>query len=166
MTVRTILQWPHPKLSQRSEDVPPGLVSRELVQDLFDTMYAAPGRGLAAPQIGVMQRVFVMDAGWKHGDPTPMVIVNPRILERASETVNAVEGCLSIPGLVPLVPRAARVRMRWTDAEGAGHDDWLEGFDARCVQHEIDHLDGLVFLDRLPADVRARMEEQYRSGAV
>lgn len=161
MTVRPILRWPDPRLSQRCAPVAEGAALETLIADLFDTMYAAPGRGLAAPQIGAMLRLFVMDCTWKDGTPSPEVCINPQIVEHGEETIVGVEGCLSIPGVAPGIHRHARVRMLWTDARGAQRDEWLDGFAARCVQHEIDHLDGKVFFDRMTDEARDRALAAY-----
>lgn len=115
-----------------------------LVRDMFETMYAAPGRGLAAPQVGVSQRVFVVDTDWKEADPAPMIFVNPQVKARAEEEVVGTEGCLSIPGKSFDVARPAWVEMVWQDLDGAPHEGRFEGIQAVCVCHELDHLDGLL----------------------
>ena len=148
MAVRTILTVPHDDL--RAECAPVeefGTVLSELIQDMFDTMYAAPGRGLAAPQIGVRQRIFVMDATWKDGERTPIVFVNPELVESSDEHSELEEGCLSIPNQTSLVSRPSRVLFAWQDLEGVGQSQWFEGFSAACVQHERDHLDGVLCTD-------------------
>lgn len=160
-----ILQWPEPRLSQRCAPVTPGVDLAALIGQMFDTMYDAPGRGLAAPQVGVMKRFFVMDVTWKDGDRSPQVMINPEILDRSDETASGDEGCLSIPGVLVAVERPVRVRMQWTDAEGSSRDAWLDGFAARCAQHELDHLDGIVTLDRLAPEDRAAALRHYRGGA-
>jgi len=122
-------------------------VDAELVADMFETMYAASGRGLAAPQVGVMSRVFVMDAGWKAGEASPMCFVNPEIMWRSdAEQVNE-EGCLSIPERPVLVTRPARIEVMWLDADGAQRRGAFDGFEAACICHEVDHLDGVLILD-------------------
>jgi peptide deformylase len=132
---------------------------------MLETMYAAPGRGLAAPQVGVLLRLFVMDAGWKAGTPTPMVMIDPQIeAVGAGVSVNA-EGCLSIPGLMIDVARPDAVRLSWSDLEGVRHEREFTGFEALCAQHEIDHLDGTLTLDHLEAGTRARVLKDY-SGAL
>ncbi|KUJ85094.1 N-formylmethionyl-tRNA deformylase [Ruegeria marisrubri] len=160
MTVRPILKWPDPRLSQKCAPVDRE-VPGDLIRDMFDTMYAAQGRGLAAPQIGVMQRFFVMDCGWKEGEPSPMVMINPVIMaaERIPEVME--EGCLSIPGILVPVERPKAVTVQWTAAEGDIHMADFDGFVARCIQHEFDHLNGIVTFDHLaPAD-RRRAESEY-----
>ena len=132
-----------------------------LVKDLFETMYTAPGRGLAAPQIGVMSRVFVMDTTWKEGEMTPVAFINPEVVVASEDTASMAEGCLSIPGVLADVTRPAVVTMRWTDLTGATRTQTFTGFAAACVQHELDHLNGTVTFDRLPPDARAEKEAEY-----
>jgi peptide deformylase len=155
-----ILRWPDPVLSTPcapavlSEDL------RALAADMLETMYAAPGRGLAAPQVGRLLRMFVMDAGWKEGRPAPVVLVNPVVLWASDRQVLGPEGCLSIPGPTTQVARAEAVRMRWTALDGAVQEETLIGFAAICAQHEFDHLDGILTLDRLSPEARARAEAE------
>ena len=115
---------------------------------MLETMYAAPGRGLAGPQVGVMKRLFVMDPTWKEGSPAPLVCLDPEIMWRSDDTAAGPEGCLSIPGVLTVVERATSVQLRWRDLDGALHDQVLTGFAAICAQHELDHLDGIVTLQR------------------
>ena len=119
-----------------------------LAAEMLEAMYAAPGRGLAAPQVGVSRRVFVMDVGWREGTPEPRALVNPEVAWASEETATREEGCLSIPGTVVAVTRPARVGLRWQDLDGAPQEGSFEGFAAACVQHEIDHLDGVLVTDR------------------
>jgi peptide deformylase len=162
MTLRAIRLWPDPVLAQVC--APVEVIDdniRVLAADMLETMYAAPGRGLAAPQIGVTLRIFVMDTGWKDGEPAPSVFINPEIigfdgLEEAGD-----EGCLSIPGVTTSVVRPQRVTLSWTSLEGVVTEAEFDGFAARCVQHEFDHLNGVVTLDRLSDDARARAEAEY-----
>ena len=142
--IRPVLLHPDPLLRQvcaPSEDD-----CTALAQDLLETMYAAPGRGLAAPQVGVLSRVFVMDCSWKEGLPDPRVFVNPEIVARAGEQVNE-EGCLSIPDTPRRVARAARVTLAFDGPDGSRRSETFEGLPAACVQHEMDHLDGVLILD-------------------
>ena len=115
-----------------------------LVRDMFETMYDAPGRGLAAPQVGVSQRVFVVDTDWKEADPAPMVFVNPEITNRADTEAVGTEACLSIPGKSFDVSRPVWVELRWQDLDGAARQGRFEGVQAICVCHEFDHLEGLL----------------------
>ncbi len=119
-----------------------------LADEMLDAMYAAPGRGLAAPQVGVSLRLFVMDATWKEGTPEPRVLVNPELLEASGDTALREEACLSIPGRVSRVRRPERVRLRWQDLEGRPCEGAFDGFAATCAQHEMDHLDGVLCIDR------------------
>ncbi len=118
-----------------------------LAEEMLDTMYAAPGRGLAAPQVGVSQRLFVMDATWKDGPRRPCVFVNPEIVAGEGR-VTGPEACLSIPGRTVQVERDAAVTVRWQDLGGAAHEARFDGFEAICIQHETDHLDGVLCIDR------------------
>jgi peptide deformylase len=154
-----ILRWPDPRLSQPCAPAVLDDDLRQLAADMLATMYAAPGRGLAAPQVGRLVRMFVMDVAWKTGEPAPLVFVNP-VVELFGERVAGPEGCLSIPGPVTEVERAAQVRVRWTDVQGAARDGLFDGFAAVCVQHEHDHLDGILTLDRLAPEARARAEAE------
>lgn len=162
MSVRPILTWPHPTLKAMCTPVEAVTDDiRVLVADMLETMYDAPGRGLAAPQIGEVLRIFVMDPTWKDGDRTPMVCINPDIHDRSDDHATADEGCLSIPGVAASVDRPTSVRMVWTDLDGVVHDAWLTGFAALCAQHELDHLDGIVTLDRVDDAQRAALLDIY-----
>jgi peptide deformylase len=118
-----------------------------LVRDMFETMYAAPGRGLAAPQVGVSSRIFVVDTDWKEADPAPMLFVNPRILRQSGDMVLGEEGCLSIPDKSFQVPRANWVELAWFDLEGAENNRRFAGIQARCICHELDHLNGVLITE-------------------
>ncbi len=115
-----------------------------LVRDMFETMYAAPGRGLAAPQVGVSQRVFVVDTTWKDADPDPMIFVNPQITARAEQQEVGTEACLSIPGKSYDVSRPIWVALSWQDMDGRRQSGRFEGVQAVCISHEFDHLEGLL----------------------
>ena len=161
MSVRPIVRWPDPRLSQTCDPVSdPGALT-DLVQDMFDTMYDAPGRGLAAPQIGVMQRLFVMDPTWKEGDRTPYVCINPEIVTSGETLAEKTEACLSIPGVSADVTRPTDITLAYTDLEGARRETRLTGFAATCAQHELDHLNGVVIFDRLAPEAKARLEAEY-----
>lgn len=151
MSVLPILIWPDPRLCETCVVV--GRVSgavRALAADMLETMYAAPGRGLAAPQVGAMLRLFVMDATWKDGVFDPVVVIDPVVLWQSDQRATGPEGCLSIPGVVAEVERAVALRLGWTGLDGTAQEAELTGFAAICAQHEIDHLDGIVTLDHLP----------------
>jgi peptide deformylase len=134
-----------------------------LIDDMFDTMYAAPGRGLAAPQVGVLARLFVMDPTWKDGEKTPFVCINPVVTWSSDTPHTGQEACLSIPDVSADVTRSSDIRLAYTDRTGARHEDNLTGFAAICAQHELDHLDGLVIFDRLPAKDRETLEMTYEA---
>ena len=118
-----------------------------LVAEMLATMYAAPGRGLAAPQVGVSQRVFFIDTTWKDGDPDPQAFVNPQIIARSKTTATAVEACLSIPDRAFAVTRPIWVDMRWQDIAGDVQQGRFDGVAAICVCHEYDHLEGVLITD-------------------
>ncbi len=151
MAIRPILIHPDPRLKSVAEpvaDIDDEL--RVLADDMLETMYDAPGSGLAATQIGVMQRLFVMDCAKKEGaPPDPMVLVNPEIVARSDELKVWEEGCLSIPEIYAEVERPAEVTMRWLDLNGREQERTFGGFPAVCVQHEIDHLNGRLYIDYL-----------------
>ncbi|MFN3953826.1 MAG: peptide deformylase [Pararhodobacter sp.] len=150
MSILPILTFPDPRL--RRPALPVAAVTpqiRQLAADMLETMYAAPGRGLAGPQVGVMVRLFVMDCTWRDGPPTPRVCLNPQILEAADALIGHTEGCLSIPGLTCDVRRPAWITLRWSDLDGNVQTERLEGFAATCAQHELDHLNGRLCIDLL-----------------
>ena len=156
MSLREVLRWPHKAL--RSPCGPILTIDagvHALAADLMETMYAAPGRGLAAPQVGELRRMFVMDATWKTGAPDPRVLINPEITQASDEEATHEEGCLSIPGVLAPVTRPARVGLVWTGLDGVDHRAEFDGVEAVIVQHELDHLDGIVTFDRLTPTERA-----------
>ena len=146
---RPILIHPDPRLKKSCEPV--GEIMPEIVTlaaDMLETMYDAPGIGLAAPQVGVMLRVLVMDCA-KEGPPEPMVLLNPRVTWASEDLSSYEEGCLSIPDQYAEVKRPAKVQVTWMDMDGQTQEREFEGLWATCVQHEIDHLDGKLFIDYL-----------------
>lgn len=159
MSPRPILIWGDPRLLRKA--APVGEVTdtvRRLADDMAETMYAAPGRGLAAPQVGVGLRMFVMDCGWKDGAPrAPWVVIDPDLSDPAPDSVEREEGCLSIPDLPMPVARPAEVTLSWTGLDGLRHKRRLSGFEAACAQHEYDHLDGILIPDRTTPEARARL---------
>jgi len=166
MAVLPIRRWPDPVLSRPCAPVgAPTEALRRLADDMLDTMYAAPGRGLAAPQVGVALRLFVMDVAWREGTPDPLICLDPEIAWAAPTRVAGAEGCLSIPGITAEVVRPEAVLLRWHELDGARHEARLGGIAARCAQHEADHLDGVVTFDRLAPDARARLEAAYAAAA-
>lgn len=163
MSLREILLWPDERLKQPCETVADVAEVEQLVTDLFETMYDAPGRGLAAPQVGVLKRVFVMDAGWKEGDMVPLACINPEVVEVSEETASGPEGCLSIPGVTAQVRRPVRVRMAFTDLSGTRQERHFEGSEAIVAQHEYDHLEGLVHFDRLDPQEAKALKLEYEA---
>ena len=174
MAVRPILRLGDPRLREVAAPVTafdtPEL--HELVRDLIDTMEAASGAGLAAVQIGVGQRVVIFgveaNPRYPRAEPVPFtVLVNPEITALGPERESGWEGCLSVPGMRGLVPRHARIRYRGCDAFGEPIDRTVEGFHARVVQHECDHLDGILYPERIE-DMRSFgfLEELVSSGAL
>lgn len=151
MTTRPILIHPDPRLKRVAEPVAEITAEmRALADDMLETMYDAPGIGLAAPQIGVLQRLIVMDCVKEEGaDPRPMALFNPEITWRSEETGVYEEGCLSIPEQYAEVTRPSEVRVRWQDMDGKVREEHFDGLWATCVQHEIDHLNGKLFIDYL-----------------
>lgn len=147
--IRDILIHPDPRLKKPCDRV--AEVTAEistLARDMLETMYDAPGVGLAAPQVGVMKRVIVMDC-IKEGTPEPLVLLNPQVIWTSEELTSYEEGCLSIPDQYAEVKRPALVNVRWLALDGSIQDRIFEGLWATCVQHEIDHLDGKLFIDYL-----------------
>jgi peptide deformylase len=143
-----ILLHPDPRLRERCAEI--DLFDdklAEFVTQMFEAMYEAPGRGLAAPQVGLLERLFVMDAGWKDGTMIPKVLCNPQITARATTHVTNVEACLSIPDRSRAVSRPNWVKMRWQGLDGSEQTGRFEGIEAVCAQHELDHLDGKLILD-------------------
>jgi peptide deformylase len=164
MAVLDIVLWPDVRLTEtcvQIEEVTDEI--RTLAQDMLDTMYAAKGRGLAASQVGAMHRVFVMDVGWKEGKSDPLICINPMLQEIGEERATMEEGCLSIPGVLAQVNRPSQVQLVWSSLEGARYVQSFDGFAAACVQHELDHLDGIVTFDHLGADVRADLIAEYKA---
>lgn len=151
MTLRPILIHPDPRLKKSCAPVAEITDEiRALGADMLQTMYDAPGVGLAAPQVGVLKRVITMDCNKPpEADPRPLVLVNPEILWESAERVVSEEGCLSLPEQYAPVERSAEVRLRWTDLDGATQEETFQGLWAVCAQHEIDHLNGVLFIDHL-----------------
>ncbi|MFA6147566.1 MAG: peptide deformylase [bacterium] len=146
---REILVYPDPFLARKATPVASvGVRIRELVRDMFETMYAAEGVGLAAPQVGVGKRVIVLDVSPVDETIPPMALINPEIVER-NGSATAVEGCLSVPGVQGEVCRAEIVEVSGLDAQGNPFRIRAGGILSRALQHEIDHLDGILFIDRL-----------------
>jgi peptide deformylase len=150
MAIREILIVPDKRLKTKSKaarSVDDGL--RALLDDMLETMYAAPGIGLAAIQVGQPVRAIVMDLDHRDGEPHPRYFVNPEILWASEETQPYEEGCLSVPDIYDEVERPARVRLRYMNYDGETVEEDAEGVFAVCIQHEMDHLDGVLFIDHL-----------------
>ena len=177
MALRPVLQFPDVRLKAKS--LPVEAVTdelRQLAADMIEVMYDEPGIGLAAPQVGEAVRLIVMDTEWteEDGEKNPLVLLNPEILERAG-TATSQEGCLSVPDFTADVERAERVRVRGTDLDGNEIVEDAEGLRSFCFQHEIDHLDGILFIDRISRLKRGmyvkkrkkalRLEEEEDGGA-
>jgi len=150
MALREIRVVPDPVLKQKSEAVEAvDDELRALMDDMLETMYHAPGIGLAAVQVGVPKRVIVMDLARAEEPPAPRYFVNPEITWRSEETVPYEEGCLSVPEIFDEVERPARVRVRYLGYDGQPVEEEAEGLYAVCIQHEMDHLEGVLFIDHL-----------------
>ena len=150
MAIREILVVPDPLLKQVSEPV--AAVDddlRALMDDMLETMYDAPGIGLAAVQIGVPKRVIVMDLAREGEEKTPRYYVNPEIVWSSEETAPYEEGCLSVPEIYDEVERPARVKLKYLNYKGESVEEDAEGLFAVCIQHEMDHLEGVLFIDHL-----------------
>lgn len=166
MTTRPILIIPDNKLRTISEPV--GKIDSEikkLVEDMFETMYDAPGIGLAAIQVGVQRRVVTIDIA-REGEPAqPVALINPEIIASSDETSVYNEGCLSIPEYYEEVERPARVAVRFQDIDGAVREVEADGLFATCVQHEIDHLNGVLFIDHISKLKRDRVVKKFTKAA-
>jgi peptide deformylase len=158
MALLPILEFPDPRLRTRAlpvEQVDATL--RKLIDDMFETMYAAPGIGLAATQVNVAKRVLVIDISERRNEP--LALINPEIASRAG-IEETEEGCLSVPGVYDKVTRAERIRVRALDRDGKPLELEAEGLLAVCIQHEIDHLDGKLFVDYLSELKRTRIRKK------
>ena len=188
MAIREILEVPDPVLKHVAtpvEHVDDAL--RGLIDDMFETMYDAPGIGLAAIQVGVPKRLLVIDlqpedpdaepdpcnhdGHHHHHQPTkkePRVFINPEILDPSEDHSVYSEGCLSVPEIYAEVERPARIRARWQDLDGKAHEETMEGLMATCLQHEMDHLEGILFIDhlsRLKRQMALKKLEKLRKAA-
>ena len=150
MTVRRILTEPNIILRQKS--LPVEAVDKDLqilMDDMLETMYAAPGIGLAAIQVGVAKRVIVMDIAQKDGPKNPMFFINPEIIEKSNNNSTYEEGCLSVPGQFAEIERPDKCHVKYLDYSGKKQEIKAEGMLATCIQHEMDHLEGILFIDYL-----------------
>jgi peptide deformylase len=166
MALRNIIKLPDPRL--RLVSAPVKAVDdavRRLVEDMFETMYDAPGIGLAAIQVGVPQRVVTADLAKKDEPKAPQVFINPEVLWRSEEKATHEEGCLSIPDYYEEIERPERVKVRYQDLEGRTHEIDAEGLLATCLQHEIDHLNGVLFIDYLSKLKRSMVIKRFTKAA-
>jgi peptide deformylase len=167
MALLEILHFPDPRLRNVARPVTTvDDVVRQLVDDMFETMYAAPGIGLAATQVNVDKRIVVIDISEEKNQP--LCLINPEIIEsRGIEEME--EGCLSVPGVFDVVQRADSIRMRALDRDGESFEIETDGLLAVCIQHEIDHLDGKLFVDYLSqlkrTRIRKKLEKEQRQSA-
>lgn len=162
MTKLRILEFPNPRLRKKAQPVE--LVDdelRTLIDDMLETMYEAPGIGLAATQVDVHKRLLVADVSPEKNEPH--VLINPVILEKDGTTVTE-EGCLSVPGYYEEVERAEHIKVRYLDRDGRERESQFEGLLAVCVQHEMDHLEGRLFVDYLSEAKRQRIRKRIRKG--
>ena len=164
MAIREILTVPDPRLKEVSKPVEGGVTDdvRALMDDMLETMYDAPGIGLAAIQIGVPLRGIVMDLAREDEEPKPRYFVNPEILETVEETQPYEEGCLSVPDIFDEVERPQRCRIRYMDYNGNEIEEWAEDLYAVCIQHEMDHLEGTLFIDYLSRLKRQRAVDKVK----
>ena len=166
MALRDILVVPDPilkKISVRVDVVDDDL--RALMDDMLETMYAAPGIGLAAIQVGVARRVIVMDLARPEEEPAPQHFVNPEILWASEETAPYEEGCLSVPEIYDEVERPSHVKIRYQNYQGEQIEEDAEGLYAVCIQHEMDHLEGVLFIDHLSRLKREQAVKKVRKQA-
>jgi peptide deformylase len=166
MALREILILPDKRLRQVADPVKKidaGI--RKLVEDMFETMYDAPGIGLAAVQVGTPKRVVTMDLAKKEEPKNPQVFINPEILWASQDKATFEEGCLSIPEFYGDVERPAQVKVKYLDLEGKAHELEADGLLATCLQHEIDHLNGILFIDHLSKLKRDRVLKKFTKAA-
>ncbi len=164
MAIREILTVPDPRLKEVSKPVEGGVTDelRALMDDMLETMYDAPGIGLAAIQIGVPKRVIVMDLAGPDEEPAPRYFVNPEILPLTEDLAPYEEGCLSVPDVFDEVERPTRCRVKYLDYNGKEVDEIAEGMYAVCIQHEMDHLEGTLFIDHLSRLKRQRAVDKVK----
>jgi len=170
MAIREILKLPDPllkKVSKSLDKVTPEIL--KLMDDMLETMYAAPGIGLAAVQIGVLKRLVVVDTARDEAPKKPLYFINPEIVWTSEELNEHEEGCLSIPEVFDKVKRPAEVRIRYVDRDGLEQEMHCDGLLATCIQHEIDHLHGRVFVEHLSDlkqnRIRAKLKKRQRKAA-
>jgi len=164
MAIRDILTVPDPRLKEVSKPVEGGVSDeiRTLMDDMLETMYAAPGIGLAAIQVGVPLRVIVMDISGEDEERQPRYFVNPEILPLTEDTAPYEEGCLSVPDVFEEVERPTECRIRYLDYDGQEVEEVAKGLFAVCIQHEMDHLEGTLFIDHLSRLKRQRAVDKVK----
>jgi peptide deformylase len=166
MALRDILILPDKRLRQVSKPVAKIDSSiKKLVADMFETMYDAPGIGLAAIQIGEARRIVTMDLSKKEGETQPQVFINPEIVDESDDKSVHEEGCLSIPEYYEEVERPASVTVKYLDLDGKQHEVKATGLFATCIQHEIDHLNGVLFIDHISKLKRDRVVKKFTKAA-
>lgn len=166
MALRDIIILPDPRLRLVSEPVKTiDADIRKLVEDMFETMYAAPGIGLAAIQVAVPKRVVTLDLAKEKEPPQPQVFINPEITWRSEDKGVYEEGCLSIPEYYEEVERPARVKVKFLDLDGKPHEIEADGLLATCIQHEIDHINGVLFIDHISKLKRDRVTKKFAKAA-
>lgn len=166
MAIRPILIIPEPRLRQICAPVDAiDADIRRLVSDMFETMYDAPGIGLAAPQVGVLKRVVTIDVSREEEPKQPLAMINPEIIASSEEMSVYSEGCLSIPDYYEEVERPAEVTVRYKTLDGEVKEEHVSGILATCVQHEIDHLNGVLFIDHLSKLKRDRVTKKFAKAA-
>ncbi|MFZ3350800.1 MAG: peptide deformylase [Xanthobacteraceae bacterium] len=166
MALREIIKLPDKRLRLRSEPIKRiDATIRKLVDDLFETMYEAPGIGLAAIQIGVPRRVVTMDLSKKEDDHKPQTFINPEVIWKSAETSKYEEGCLSIPEFYEEVERPAQVKVKYLDIDGNAQEIEASGLLATCLQHEIDHINGVLFIDYISKLKRDRIVKKFAKAA-
>jgi peptide deformylase len=166
MAIRDILVLPEPKLRLVSAPVTEiDAETKKLIADMFETMYDAPGVGLAAIQIGIPKRIVTIDVAKKDEPRAPQVFINPQIVWASEEKAVHEEGCLSIPEYYEEVERPARIKVRYRTSDGEEHEVEADGLLATCLQHEIDHLDGVLFIDHLSRLKRERVTKKFTKAA-
>jgi peptide deformylase len=166
MALREIIKLPDKRLRLKSEPIRRvDATIRKLVDDLFETMYDAPGIGLAAIQIGVPKRVVTMDLSKKEDDHKPQVFINPEVIWKSTEKSKYEEGCLSIPEFYEEVERPAQVKVKYLDIDGKEQEIEASGLLATCLQHEIDHTNGVLFIDYISKLKRDRIVKKFTKAA-
>jgi len=161
MAIREILHYPEPLLKQKSVPVTEfNDALKQLAEDMVETMYAAPGVGLAAPQIGVLKRLIVLDCSGSEEPADLLIAVNPEIIGGEGESVEE-EGCLSVPGYWASVKRTETATLRYQDTDGNVHERTADGLLAIGMQHEVDHLEGILFVDRLSPLKRSIFRKKF-----